>query len=199
MRSKVAFTAVLVLTLAACAKPPQVEIDTAGADFAAAEAAEAGKYAAAELADARQALDAANAEVEAQKAKFALTRSYEQAKQMLADASAKAKAAAAAAVAGKEAAKNAAQGALDGVNAALTGVETLMGELEACPRKPKGFAADMEALKASYDGLKAQVDPIASAIGSEDFIGAKSAADNLKAQVDTLAADLAGAKEKIKC
>lgn len=199
MRSKLALTAVLVLTLSACAKPPQMELDAAKADLTAAEQAEAAKYASAELDAAKQALDAANAEIEAQKAKFALTRSYEQAKQMLADATAKSKAAAAAAVAGKEAAKAAAQAGLDAVNAALASTETLMAELEACPRKPKGFSTDMEALKANYDGLKAGVDPISSQIGSEDFLGAKSAADTLKAQIDTLAADLAGAKEKIKC
>jgi hypothetical protein len=74
-----------------------------------------------------------------------------------------------------------------------------MTDLEACKRKPKGFAKDMEMLKANWDGLNAQVADLDAKLAAEDFQGAQSAGDALKASADTLGADLAAAKEKIKC
>ena len=101
-----------------CAKPPQQEIDAAKAALTAAEQAEAPKYAAAEWDKAQQAMNAVNAELEAQQAKFALFRSYTKAKQLIADATNAANAAKEAGIAGKEKAKNEAQAAIDAVKAA---------------------------------------------------------------------------------
>jgi chromosome segregation ATPase len=192
--------AAIVLTVAAgCAKPPQVEIDAMNAAMTAAEQAEATKYAADAWNAAQQAKNAVTAELDAQQNKFALFRSYTKTKELIAAANQAAAAAKDAAVAGKEAAMNQANEALAAAKASVDQANTLMTELAACRRQPKDFKKDMEMMRGSLDGLAAQVAGIESAIGSEDYFGAKAQADSLKASVDTLVADMQAAKEKIKC
>ena len=77
---------VVAVLAVGCAKPPQQEIDGAKAALTAAEQAEAPKYAADAWDKAQQAMNAVNAELEAQNAKFALFRSYTKAKQLIAEA-----------------------------------------------------------------------------------------------------------------
>lgn len=192
--------AALAMTLATgCAKPPQQEIDGLKAAMSAAEQAEAPKYAADAWSAAKQAMDAVNAEVEAQANKFALFRSYTKTKELITAASSAAQAANDAAVAGKEAAKNAANEALAAAQASIDAANMAMEELAKCRRQPKDFKKDMEAMRGMLDGYMAQVAGVQSAIASEDFFGARSSAESLKASVDSLAADLASAKERIRC
>lgn len=192
--------AALAMTLATgCAKPPQQEIDGLKAAMSAAEQAEAPKYAADAWSAAKQAMDAVNAEVEAQANKFALFRSYTKTKELITAASSAAQAAQDAAVAGKEAAKNAANEALAAAQASIDAANMAMEELAKCRRQPKDFKKDMEAMRGMLDGYMAQVAGVQSAIASEDFFGARSSAESLKASVDSLAADLASAKERIRC
>lgn len=199
---KLAVLGVAVLTLvvaAGCAKPPQQEIDALKAALTAAEQAEAPKYAADAWNGAQQAMNAVNAEVEAQANKFALFRSYTKTKELIAAANQSAEAAKQAATAGKEAAMNAANEALAAARTSLEAATTAMAELGACRRKPKDFKKDMEMMQATLDGYAAQVAGIESAVAAEDFFGARSQAESLKASVDTLVSDMQGAKEKIKC
>ena len=199
---KLAVLGVAVLTLAVaagCAKPPQQEIDALKAAMTAAEQAEAPKYAADAWNSAQQAMNAVNAEVEAQANKFALFRSYTKTKELIAAANQSAEAAQQAGRAGKEAAMNAANDALAAARTSLESATTLMAELGACRRKPKDFKKDMEMMQATLDGYAAQVVGIESAIASEDYFGARSQAESLQASVDTLVSDMQGAKEKIKC
>ncbi len=200
--NKLAWVGVAALTLtvaAGCAKPPQQEIDALTAAVTGAEQAEAPKYAADAWSGAQQARNAVNAELEAQANKFALFRSYTKTKELIAAANTAAGSAKDAGAAGKEAAKNAANEALAAAKASLEAATAVATELGACKRKPKDFKKDMEAMQATLDGYAAQVAGIESAIGSEDFFGARSQGESLKGQVDTLVADMQGAKVKIKC
>ncbi len=196
---RLAVVAVVALLAAGCAKPPQVEIDATKAALTAAETAEAKTYATDAWNTAQQSLNAANAEVEAQNAKFALFRSYTKAKELLAKAKMDAEMAQREGVAGKEKARNEAQAAVDAVKASLTNAETLLTDLAACKRKPKGFAKDLEQLQGSLQGLKDVLPGIESAFAQEDFFGAKSQAQSLDQQVGTLVTDLTNAKTKINC
>jgi hypothetical protein len=191
--------AILALTFATgCAKPPQVEIDGVKASLASVEA-DASKYASDSWNAAQQAVNAVNAEVEAQANKFALFRSYTKTKELVTAANQSITAAKDAAASAKEAAKSAANETLAAAKTALEAANTAMTELAACRRQPKDFKKDMELMKGNYDGLAAQVPGIESAIASEDFLGAKAQAESLKASADTLVTDLTSAKEKIKC
>jgi hypothetical protein len=91
------------------------------------------------------------------------------------------------------------QVAVDAVKASLTNAETLLTDLAACKRKPKGFAKDLEQLQGSLQGLKDVLPGIESAFAQEDFFGAKSQAQSLDQQVGTLVTDLTNAKTKINC
>ena len=202
MRRNKMFMGALVMSIAlvaaGCAKPPQQEVDALKANIASAEA-EATKYASDAWAKTTDAMNQVNAELEAQNAKFALFRSYSKTKELVAAANASVEEAKTAAVAGKEKAKADAQAAVDAAKASLTAASATMTTLEGCKKKPKGFAKDMEMLKANWDGLNAQTADLDAKIAAEDFAGAKSAADALKASADTLGADLTAAKDKIKC
>lgn len=187
------------LLVTGCAKPPQAELDALNAAMTAAEQAQAETYAQSELATARDAVNAAKAEIEKQNQKFALFRSYKNALAMITDASGKAKAAQDAAVANKAKAKQEAETATQAAKDAVTQAQTAMTELEGCKRKPKGFAADMTVLKGTLDGLVTALGGLDSALSSEDYNGAKSQAESISSQAATLLTDLQGAKAKIKC
>lgn len=190
--------AVVVLAVG-CAKPPQAELDAMKAALQAAEQAEAPKYAAADWDKAQQAVNAANAEVEAQNAKFALFRSYTRAKQLIDEATAAANAAKDAGVAGKQKAMNEAREAIDAAKASLAAAQEALAALEKCRRKPKDLKKDLEAQKGNLDGFATQVDQLESAFSQEDYFGAKAQAESLKGQIDNIGSELANAKTKIKC
>lgn len=196
---KFAIVLLLALSLVACQEPPQAAIDSAKAGLTAAETAEAAKYAQAELSAAQEAQRAADAEVAAQAEKFALFRNYEQAQKLYADAQAKADAAAQAAAANKAKAKTEAETAAASAETAANDAKAAVDTLSACKRKPKGFDADVEALKGRADGLVAEIGPIKAAVSSEDFMGATTRANSVRDQSTALVTDVTAAKEKIKC
>ncbi|MCJ7442317.1 MAG: hypothetical protein MUO25_12210 [Thermoanaerobaculaceae bacterium] len=205
MRKSQVFVGVLLMVAAVlavgCAKPPQMEIDAAKAALTAAEQAEAPKYAAEAWDKGQQGMNAVNAELEAQNAKFALFRSYTKAKQLIADATTAANAAKDAGIAGKEKAKNDAMAAIDAAKAALTAADGLFAAIGKCPRArgAKEVKKDLGTVKGNMDAMKAQVADIDAKFAKEDFFGAKAAADTLKGQVDPVAKDLEGIKTKFKC
>lgn len=182
-----------------CAKPPQQELDGAKAAMTAAEQAEAPKYAPEAWDKAQQAMNAVNAELEAQNNKFALFRSYTKTKQLIQDATTSANEAKDAAVAGKEKAKNDAQAAIDAVKASIEEAKTELAALEKCRRKPKDLRKDLELMKGNLDGYANQVTDIEGAFNREDYFGAKAQAESLKGQVDTMVEDLKSARAKIRC
>ena len=202
MRNKNLMVGALVLSVAlvatGCAKPPQAEWDAAKASMDAASA-EAQKYAADSWTKAQDAMNAVNAELEAQNAKFALFRSYTKSKELIAAANQAVTDASTAAVTGKENARNAAATAVQAAKDAVVAAQTAMTELDACPRKPKGYAKDAEILKSTWEANNAQLADLDAKLAAEEFVGAQTAADAVKASADTLATDLRAAKEKIKC
>jgi hypothetical protein len=205
MRKSHVFVGVLLLISAVlavgCAKPPQQDIDTAKAALTAAEQAEAPKYAAEAWDKAQQGMNAVNAELEAQQAKFALFRSYTKAKQLIVDAQNEANAAKDAAIAGKEKAKNEAKAAIDAAKAALANAETLFAAVDKCPKakRAKDVKKDLGAVRGNLDAMKAQVADLDAKFAKEDFFGAKAQATTLAGQIAPVATDLEGIKTKFKC
>lgn len=191
--------AVTPLLAAGCAKPPQEAIDQARTALDDARTAGAGDWAATEWGAAQEAMAAVDAELEKQSAKMAIGRSYKETERLLAEASSKVAEASAAAAANKEAARQAANAALEAAQQALTAAQTLATELEACPRKPKGFAADMELIKGSLQTLAQGIEPLGRSMDSEDYETVSTEAEALRAQVETLTSDMQAAKTKIGC
>jgi chromosome segregation ATPase len=192
--------AVLALLLAAgCAKAPQTELEAAQTALAGAEAAGAANYASADWDAAREALTAAEAEIQVQNDKLGVFRSYDQAIEKLNDATAKATAAQGAAVAAKEAARQEAETAKVSLEASIADAQTALGELQKCRRQPKGFAADLAALRGQVDAIAGQSAGVQAAIDAEDFLGANTTVAALQQQVDALLADVEAAGVKIGC
>lgn len=202
MRSKTILIGSMMLAAllaGACAEPPQQEIDAAKAALAEAEAAEAEAYAPEVLQSAQQAMDAVQSELDAQQAKFALFRSYNAAQELASQAQAKAQEAVAAAEEGRQQAMEEAQAAVESAQATLAQAETLIGDLENCRRKPKGFATDLAALKGTLDGLDAELTTAEASLAGEEYAQAISQAESVNTQGATLVADLEAAKTKLGC
>ena len=182
-----------------CQEPPTEEMAQAQQALTQAEGAEAATYAQTELDAATAALDAANAEVKAQGERFALARNYEHAQELLTQAQEKAEAARTAAVAGKAKAKAEAEAALAEVEAALDAASADLTALGECPKKPKGFAADLETLTGRLEALSMEVAPIEAAIAGESFSDATALAKTLSDTLSTFGADLTSARETLGC
>ncbi len=188
-----------VALLSACAKPPQAEIDQAQAGMTAAATAEASTYAAEAWDVAQQSMNAATAEIEAQKAKFGLTRSFKQAKALLATAQQDAAAAEQAAVVGKELARTEVEQAVVAIEAGFAQADQLLQTLSNCKRRPKGFSGDLELLRGNVDGLRGQLAEVQTAAAEEQYIEAKTLAQELLGLVEAVVADLENARVKIGC
>lgn len=200
-KSWIAIATVLTIgfVLTGCAKPPQPEIDAAKAALAQAVQAEAGKYASDALNAAEEAMKAVDQELQTQADKFALLRSYKKTTELLAAAKDKAAAAQQAAVEGKAKARSEAEAALAAARTAVESAQTELTSLSECKRQPKGFQADLDALRGMVEGLAGELPGIESSLGSEDFFGAKAAAETLSQRAQPILTDIAAAKERLNC
>lgn len=190
---------VAVLGLTACAKVPQPAIDQASEALAAAGRAEAATYAAAEWDAAQQAMNAAVAEIEVQKAKFALLRSYGKAGELLAAAQQAAVAAQQAGIDGKERRRAEIENSIAAIDASLAQAQQLLADLASCGKRPKGFAADLALLQGKVEALALELGELRSSADAESFVEAGSMAESLGSEVETVVADLESAKLTLGC
>ncbi|HEX9654003.1 MAG TPA: DUF4398 domain-containing protein [bacterium] len=160
-----------------CAKAPQQEIDAAKAALDAAKTGEADRYAADEFNAAQDSLDAAMAEIDQQNAKFALTRNYGKAAQLLKSATDAANAAAVAVAANKEQVKTE---ATDLVGQAQTAVSDAKALLAKAPKGKEGKAA-LEAIQADLSAVETSLGEASTALTNGDFLTAR---DKAKAALD---------------
>ncbi len=181
--------------LVGCAKPPQAEIDAAKNALSTAAASEDVKtYAPESLSSAREAASALEAEVTIQDEKFALTRKYDRAKQLAADAQAAAQRAVADAQAAKERARNEASQLIADVRQAVADVK---GMLDSMP-KGKGTAADIAAIRSDVDGAESALTMADSTFAEGDFLDAKAQAEAVMATAQRTRADIEQAIEMSK-
>lgn len=190
---------IVVVALAGCSGAPDETLELSRQSVANAEAAGAEDFAPVELAEAREALAAAQAELEVQNEKFALSRSYSHAEELLATADARAQEAVQAAEEAKAVARQEAESTVQAASTAVSDLQTLIAEVEACPRKPKGFAGDMTVLKGEVEGLSASLEPLSSALVSQDFTTARTQAEALNSRAALLRTDLENARQKMGC
>jgi hypothetical protein len=188
-----------VFGLTACARVPQPAIDQASEALAAAGRAEASNYAAAQWDIAQQAMNAARAEIEVQKAKFALLRSYDKAGELLAAAQQEAVAAREAGIDGKERRRAEVENSIAAIEASLAQAQQLLGDLASCGKRPKGFATDLALLRGKVETLDLELGELRSSADSESFVEAGSLAESLGSEVEAVMADLANAKLTLGC
>jgi len=182
----------MAAALSSCAKAPQAEFDSANAKLEEARQAEAEKYAQMEFAAARDTLNAAQREIEAQNGKFALFRKYTHAKELIASAETQAVAAKQAAIDGKERAKNEADQLILQAQAAIDSANVLVGKAP----KGKETRADLELIKSDLQGAQTSLEDAKASFGREEYLEAKAKAQAVVDKSNQLIAEVNAAIEK---
>ena len=118
----------------------------------------------------------AEEEINAQGGRFALTRNYDKAKELLAKAKADAEKAKADTGAAKEKAKGEAQAAQKEAQAALSEAKAMLAKAP----KGKGTKADIEAMQGDLKTAEGMLPEIQAALDKEDYLGAKAKAQSVK-------------------
>jgi len=182
-----------MFVLVGCAKQPTQDMDAAQKALEDAKTVGSAKYTPEDTKKVEDSLTAALDEIKAQDSKFALTRNYDKAKQMLAQAKADAeKLKADIAVKKEEAKKN----ALAGQGEASTSVKEAKALLAKAPMG-KGARADIEALKGDIKGLEDSMPELQKLIESEDYGVAIDKAKAIKEKADGVSSQIKEAMEKV--
>ena len=158
-----------VLVLGGCASRPDADIAAANEALGAAKVAEAEMYAPEEFAKASDSLKEAQAEIATQDEKFALTRSYEKAVEILNRVKAEAQQAGDAANANREQVKGEAESAQATITALLTETRDMLANAP----KGKGTKADLEALAADLSAAETSFGEASQMLADGKFLQAR--------------------------
>lgn len=183
-----------LLVLIGCASKPDQELTAAQSALDQAKAAEAETYAGADYQTATDTLKSAQAEMAAQDEKFALTRSYEKAKQLLADAKSEAEAAASAAAANKEKVKAEAEAGQTAAQQAIDGAKTALAKAP----KGKGTKADLEALQGDLTAAETSFGEVQTAFQNGQYMDAKNGFEAVKTKAESITSEVEQAIAKKK-
>ncbi len=183
--------ALVAVTAAGCAKPPTAEIDAASEAMDAAQAAGAPDYAPDAWAKAQASEAELEAEITAQKDAFALSRSYEQTKNLAQATKSAAETAAAEARTGKETAKNEATQAIETAKALRLEVDQL---LTTAPTG-KGAVADLAALRADTGSTEESIRAAEAALAAGQYREARAKAEAAIQSLEAVKAEIESAKQ----
>ncbi|HKV07589.1 MAG TPA: DUF4398 domain-containing protein [Thermoanaerobaculia bacterium] len=183
---------VLALSLAGCGGPPEDEIQAAQTAMTEARQAGADKYAPDAYGKAEETLAQANAEVEAQKGRFVLMRSYGRSKQLLRQAAADAGTAKTEAAAGRVQARGEAEAT---IAAARTALDAAIAAVAGAPAG-KDSRGDLAIMKGDLEALKGTLSDAEAAQGSEDYATALERAQKVRQEAEAISADVANALRK---
>jgi hypothetical protein len=184
----------VMFILAGCAKQPTEDINAAQKAVEDAKAAGSAKYTPEDTKKVDDSLTAALNEIKAQDSKFALSRSYDKAKQMLAQVKADAEKVKTDIPSKKEEAK---KNALAGQEAAKASIKEAKALLAKAPMG-KGARADIEALKGDIKGLEDSVPELQQLIEKEDYVVAIDKAKAIKEKADGVSNQIKEAMKKVK-
>ena len=184
----------VVFVLAGCAKQPTDDMNAAQKALEDLKAAGGGKYIPEESKKVADTLAAAQEEIKTQDGKFFLTRNYDKAKQMLAQAIADSEKVKGDVAAKKEEAKT---NALAAQEAATASVKEAAALLAKAPMG-KGSRADIEALKGDLKGLEDGLPELQQLIGQEDYLAVIDKAKAIQEKADAVSNQVKEAMQKVK-
>ena len=184
----------VMFILAGCAKQPTEDSNAAQKAVEDLKATGAEKYIPEDTKKVDDSLTAALNEIKAQDSKSALSRNYDKAKQMLAQAKADAEKVKVDIAAKKEEAK---KNALAGQEAARASVKEAKALLAKAPMG-KGTRADIAALKGDIKGLEDSVPELQQLIDKEDYAAAIDKAKAIKEKADSVSNQIKEAMKKVK-
>ncbi len=170
-----------IALLAGCSKEPVLAIQDAEAALSQLQAAGAAEYAPQALSDAQNAMAQMKAEVEAQKGKFVLFRSFKNAEAMALTAKQTAEAGVQTTEANKAAAKAEAEDALAAARAALVEAQRPVG---------KGSELDIKMLQSDLMGVEQQLADADGTLAAGRFNEARTKAQAAMNSANTIAADV---------
>jgi hypothetical protein len=182
----------ILALLSGCAKAPQQVVDAANAALQAAEEAQANLYVPDLYNAAKDSLNAAMEEINAQGSKFALTRNYGRAQQLLEAATKAATDAQAAVAAKKDEVMAEAQNLKTQAEAAVEETKKLLAK---APKGKEGKEV-LEQMQAELSGAETALTEATSAMDSGDFIGARDKVKAALEKANSLNQELADAISK---
>lgn len=175
-----------IALLAGCSKEPVLAVQDAEATLSQLQAAGAAEYAPQALSDAQNAMAQLKAEVEAQKGKFVLFRSFKNAEAMALTAKQTAEAGIQTTEANKAAAKAEAENALAAARAALTEAQALV---QTAP-VGKGSELDIKMLQSDLMGVEQSLADAEGTLVAGRFNEARTKAQAAMNAANTIAADV---------
>jgi hypothetical protein len=184
---RIAFLSSAVLGLAACADPPELEIQSARSALSGAEAVEASAYAPESLGAADAAARALETELATQEEKFSMFRDYEESTRLAAAAEAAAAKAAADAEEGKQRVRVETEALLAQAKTLIDEASTM---LMTAPRG-KGSEVDLAVMQADIAGASAVLAEVEQSLSAGRYIEAKSRAESARATAQ-------GVKEQVQ-
>lgn len=189
------FSVLLVLlVVAGCSKPPEMEMQAANTAIAAAKSAEAEQYVPRAYRAAMDSLNAANAAKTEQDGKFVLFRSYAKSKEMFVRAEATAKKVAADAAAEKERVKNEVTGLLAQTKTLLDSAQVVVNKAPV----GKGNKADIELIKNDLASAFAAFDAANNEFNNGKYLTARSKVQVVMQKGQSILSEVQTAIEKVK-
>jgi hypothetical protein len=189
---------ILILGTLACS-PPEEELTSARASLEGAREAGAEAYAPKAWQQAQEALQAAEAEIEAQAGKSFVSRRYQPSRDLLQAAEETAGQAVQAAEQGRKQARREAEQGLEAAGSALESARSRLADLAACESKPKGFDQDLELLGGTLDGVEAELAEVETRLAAEEWAEARTQARAIEEELDAFAAEVDEAAAETGC
>jgi hypothetical protein len=183
--------AVLLLTVAGCAQPPNEEITGARTALEQAKSADVTDYAPESLATARDAEAALDAEIRAQEEKMSILRSYDKTTELAKQAKAAADQAVADAATAKEAARAEASAL---IAESRTRLDEAKAMLQSAPRG-KASATDIAALQGDLNSAEAMLGEAQAAFDAGNYRDATVKVQAMRQTTDEVQAAIEAAKQ----
>jgi hypothetical protein len=177
-----------------CAKLPQVELDAAKAAVENAKSVEANRYLPTEFNALQDSLNAVNIEIETEKSKFFISRSYKSATEKLTSISAEAEALVTKTEEKKAQVRTEVQESFATLTSLIQEDKDLLAK---APRGKEGKAA-LEAIQTDITVIEASVNEINTLVSNGDYLTAQDKVNASKAKAEAIKAELEAAIAKVR-
>ncbi|PKP41977.1 MAG: hypothetical protein CVT95_12635 [Bacteroidetes bacterium HGW-Bacteroidetes-12] len=186
--------ALFLVVATGCAKLPQVELDAAKAAVENAKSVEANRYLPTEFNALQDSLNAVNIEIETEKSKLFISRSYKAATEKLSSITAEAEALVTKTEERKAQVRTEVQESFAALTALIQEVKDLLVK---APRGKEGKAA-LEAIQTDITVIEASVNEINTLVSNGDYLTAQDKVNASKAKAEAIKAELEAAIAKVR-
>ena len=176
-----------------CAEAPTAQVSTVQDGIEAARDAEADKYASDAFAAAQESFSKANSAISAQEEKFALTRSYAEAEQLLQESLGQLQRAQEEAVANKARVKAEVESLTAETEAAIIAAQ------ESLTKAPRGkdTQVELEAMRAELESANTALAEARGLYTAEDYLGARASLTQTKQKAEGISSEIELASQKL--